>query len=188
MRFPGFLPTLLLMTAVALGFVLTFTLPPSEVLSLELYNRAVTDYGQYYELLSAVFVTPYLSDVLFNEASLVVIYSFFRGEAGWREVPCFLLGGAVGNLATVLLLPPDTISSGASGGVIGLLGYYLARDALIREGSLKGLAVAAAFLGFVITFSSLLFSNVNNVAHVFGGLSGMLCGILDYSFYKRHNG
>jgi len=112
-----------------------------------------------------------LSDVLFNEVSLVVIYSFFRGEAGWREVPCFLLGGAVGNLATVLLLPPDTISSGASGGVIGLLGYYLARDALIKGGSLKDWR-GGSLPRFRNNLLLALFLQRNNVAHVFGGSAG----------------
>ncbi|MGC9105513.1 MAG: rhomboid family intramembrane serine protease [Thermoprotei archaeon] len=179
--------TLVLMALVALGFAVGYLMPTNYLYLFILVNEAVLKYGLYYQLFTAVLITPSLTDFLFNEASLAVIYGFFRSEGGWKELPVFFISGVLGNLFTVAFLPPYTASSGASGGVIGLLAYYLARDAVLRGGSVRDLYVAIAFLGFVITFSA-SFPNVNNVAHIGGAVAGLALGVMDSMLYKRSKG
>jgi membrane associated rhomboid family serine protease len=179
--------TFVLMALVAVGFTIGYSMPTDYLYQFILVNVAVLEYGLYYQLFTAVLITSSVMDFLFNEASLAVIYSFFRNEGRWKELPVFFVSGVVGNIFTVAFLPPYTASSGASGGVIGLLAYYLARDALLKGGSARDLYVAVVILGFVITFSA-RFPNVNNVAHLGGAVAGLALGVMDSLLYKRYRG
>ncbi len=172
--------TFAIMVAIALGYVLGVLLPAPLVYALMLSGVGVIGYGLYFEVFTAIFVTPSVADFLFNEIAMLWIYSFFRNEARRKEALVFLLSGVLGNVASIFFLPPYVFSSGASGGIMGVFAYYLTKDALKGAG-IRGIVYALVFVGYVITFSALFFRNVNNIAHLFGALGGVIVGLSEYS-------
>ncbi|MGC8973985.1 MAG: rhomboid family intramembrane serine protease [Thermoproteus sp.] len=141
---------------------------------LVLYNKAVLS-GYYYELVTGMLVTPSLADFLLNAVSLYAIYVIFGGEAGRYEYAVFFASGILGNVLTVLLYPPNIMSAGASGGIFGLLSFYVARGmALSRDFSWVGPALLAA-----VFLASSILPNVNYVAHVGGIIGGVVMGLLE---------
>ena len=175
----------LLMVSIALGFALGASLPPYTVYALMLSGIGVKEYGLYFELFTAIFVTPSLADFLFNEVAMAWLYSWYRSEAGYKEVIVFLGSGVLGNLASLYFLPPNVLTSGASGGIMGVFAYYLTRDAFLRGAKIKDLVYVFFFVGYVIVFSAVLFQNVNNFAHLFGALGGVIAGVAEYSLKGR---
>ena len=176
-----------LMVSIALGFALGVSLPSYMVYALMLSGLGVKQYGLYFELFTAIFVTPSLSDFLFNEVAMAWLYSWFRGEAGYKEVIVFLGSGVLGNLASLYFLPPDVLTSGASGGIMGVFAYYLTRDAFLRGSRFKDLVYVFFFVGYVIVFSAVLLQNVNNFAHLFGALGGVIAGVAEFSLKGRRS-
>nr|WP_231918309.1 rhomboid family intramembrane serine protease [Saccharolobus solfataricus] len=72
---------------------------------------------------------------------------------------------------------PFTLSSGASGGIFGLLSYYTFYDFLKKDNlGVYGLV----FLVSVFGVSDLIFPNVNVVAHIGGILGGIMYAVVYY--------
>ena len=169
--------TLGILALTALGYAVglaVYATDPTLLPYLVLYNRAVLS-GYYYELVTGMFVTPSFIDFLLNAVSLYAIYIIFGSEAGNYEYAVFLASGVLGNVLTVLLYPPYTMSAGASGGIFGILAFYIARGmATTREISWVGLA----FLAAVFLIPSML-PNANYVAHLGGIIGGLLMGALE---------
>ena len=173
--------TFALMVSVALGFALGVTLPSHIVHPLMLSGLGVREYGLYFELFTAIFVTPSLADFLFNEVAMAWLYGWFRNEAGYKEIIVFLGSGVLGNLASLYFLPLNVLTSGASGGIMGVFAYYLTRDAFLRGSKFKDLVYVLFFVGYVIVFSAVLLQNVNNFAHLFGAFGGVIAGVAEFS-------
>ena len=77
-----------------------------------------------------------------------------KAMGSWRVLLLFLLGGAVANLAAVLLLPgPGRVIIGASGAISALIGAYLALFPRARLGVVLPLGL---FLEFIRVPASLL--------------------------------
>lgn len=136
-------------------------------------NGRVLD-GEVWRLFTASFLHAGLAHLAFNTLALLSIGPAIERLYGrLRFVVIFLLGGAVGYVASVALVPAPSL--GASAGVFALLGALLAyalrarhvltarsRQLVIRE----VLFIVALNLGL-----GLLAGFVDNAAHV-GGLAG----------------
>lgn len=169
--------TLRLMLLVALGYLvgaLVEARAPWLLPYLVLYNKAVLS-GYYYELLTAVLITPSFLDFFLNAISLYAVYLLFGSEAGSAEYAVFFLSGALGNALTVLLYPPETLSAGASGGIFGLISFYVTRNmARTRDVGWAGPALLV-----VLFLLSSMFPRVNYVAHLGGIIGGVLAGLVE---------
>ncbi|WP_338600801.1 rhomboid family intramembrane serine protease [Sulfolobus tengchongensis] len=167
------IPTFLLMFFITLGFIVgivaTFVNSTS-IYYLEQLNYLVIR-GYYYELVSSIFITNSIIDYIFNFIALYVVYLIFGAKAGKHEFGIFILSGILGNVLTVLFYGPFTLSSGASGGIFGLLSYYTFYD-LLNRGNLG--IYGLLFLVSVFGVSDLLFPNVNVIAHIGGILGGII--------------
>jgi membrane associated rhomboid family serine protease len=90
----------------------------------------------------------------------------------------FLLACVGGNLLSLYFLP-DTISVGASGGIVGLLGYITVyafrRRKFISPEFRKSLLIN---IGSLAVFGLILFNVVDNYGHIGGLITGLVYGLI----------
>lgn len=136
-----------------------------------------TEDGQWWRLLSAVFVHLSVFHVLLNLWALWDIGRLVEGLLGrWRYTLLFMGSGVAGNLISLALQDHPRVSSGASGAIFGLYGALLvflwgerARIALDEYRWISTVAVAfsALMLGLGI-----FIPGIDNAAHAGGLLAG----------------
>jgi rhomboid protease GluP len=83
----------------------------------------------------------------------------------------YLGAGLLGNALSLVLIPPNIQTGGASGAIFGLIGSYVARN---RSG--PGMALALVYAVFIFLASS--GPGVNIYAHLFGIVGGFALGSL----------
>ena len=135
-------------------------------------NEFVIYYGQYYQLFTSMFVHANIAHLAGNMLFLLIFG--LRGEEMFslpEYLSIYFLGGLTGNLLSLLLLPLNIPSVGASGAIFAMFGActIYARRA-VRQ-SIIGALIYAFFLLFL---SSGL--GVNNFAHIGGLVTGLLIG------------
>lgn len=175
-------PTFLLMLFVLLGFIIGYIASffGNTIFYLEQLNYLVI-HGFYYELFTSIFITNSFIDFIFNFISLYILYLIFGARVGKHEYAIFILSGILGNIFSLYLYPPLTLSSGASGGIFGLLSFYTFYD-FISGGTLG--IYGLVFLLSVFGLSDLLFPNVDIFAHI-GGIIGGIIYAVAYRFISH---
>ena len=102
-----------------------------------------------------------------------------RRHGHWAPLLVFLVGGA-GAMALVMLLDPGSFAAGANGAALALLAAWAVRDLLGRrrgeetEGDLLGVTVIA----FVLILVPLAAEEAHPLAGAFGGMIGLLLGLV----------
>jgi rhomboid protease GluP len=135
-------------------------------------NSLVIYSGYYYQLFTSMFVHANIAHIAGNMLFLLIFG--LRGEEMFslpEYLSIYFLGGLTGNLLSLLLLPLDVPSVGASGAIFAMFGactVYARRS--VRQ-SIIGALIYAFFLLFL---SSGL--DVNNFAHIGGLVTGLLIG------------
>jgi membrane associated rhomboid family serine protease len=114
-----------------------------------------------------------------NAVALVAVARMLEVHAHRAYVPLVFLVSAVAGSVASLVLPPETLSIGASGGVLGLVG------ALVALGHLRARQLPPRFtraLWATVAATALLglvgWTFIDNAAHVGGFLAGLACGAL----------
>lgn len=147
---------------------------------------ALTKRGEYYRLLTSVFLHAGILHLLCNLYSLYVIgpqAESFYGKIKYLFI--FLFSGISGSLLSTALSGTNTISIGASGAIFGLLGailYFGYHYRVYLGNVLKSQIIPLIILNLIIGFS---FTGIDNLAHI-GGLIGgvfasMAVGVPDKS-------
>jgi len=131
-------------------------------------------YGLYWQLFTSMFVHASIAHIAGNMIFLLVFG--LRGEEMFslpEYLTVYLLGGLTGNLLSLLFLPLDVPSVGASGAIFALFGAVTIHARRTIGQSIIG----ALIYGFFLLFISAA-PGVNILAH-FGGLAtGLLIGYL----------
>ena len=135
-------------------------------------NELVLYYGRYYQLFTSMFVHANIAHLAGNMLFLLIFG--LRGEEMFslpEYLLVYFLGGLTGNLLSLLLLPLDIPSVGASGAIFAMFGActIYARRA-VRQ-SIIGALIYAFFLLFLSSGPG-----VNNLAHIGGLVTGLLVG------------
>ena len=110
----------------------------------------------------ALFVLGKLIEILSNRAHLAIV---------------FLLSAIGGNILSFVFMPGIVPSVGASGGIVGFLGYLAAygfiRRKLLPPSFLKNMLFN---IGFIALYGIVLNRNIDNFAHLGGLLVGTIYG------------
>jgi len=135
-------------------------------------NGLVLYSGYYYQLFTSMFVHASIAHLAGNMLFLLVFG--LRGEEMFslpEYLLVYFLGGLTGNLLSLVLLPLDVPSVGASGAIFAMFGActIYARRA-VRQ-SIMGALIYALFLLFLSSGPG-----VNNLAHIGGLVTGLLVG------------
>ena len=185
LRYP--LVTILLLAAIGAGFLLE-TLAGGSTDQRVLvalganYAPLVWGEGQWWRLLTSVFLHIGIAHLLLNGWALFQLGRLFETWLGWLELLLVFLGsGVAGSLASLLWHGDSgTVSAGASGAIFGLIGALIAflvrqHDELSPAGrSVLGQLVLWAAINVVFGLSV---PGIDNAAHFGGAAAGFLGGL-----------
>jgi rhomboid protease GluP len=135
-------------------------------------NGLVIYGGLYYQILTSIFVHGNIAH-LFGNMLFLLIFGLRAEE--FFSLPeyffIFFLGGLTGNLLSLILLPLDLPSVGASGAVFAMFGAATIYARRTVSQSIVGALLYAFFLLFLSSGP-----NVNNFAHIGGLFTGLIIG------------
>ncbi len=143
--------------------------------------------GEYWRLITAMFIHIGFSHVLFNGFSLFIFGRLSESYFGpSRFITIYLLAGVLGSVASYTL-NPTAISAGASGAIFGILGslaaYFLVQKksfGQLAQGNLTGILILA---GINLAYG-LATPRIDNWAHLSGFISGFAIGYILSPRYK----
>ena len=164
---------------VILFFFINFA-PPEIFLALVQDNRNIIENFEVWRLITSVFVHADPMHLFSNMIALLLFGATVETNTNITKIYyliIYFVSGLIGSIFSLLLLPINSISLGASGAIFGLIGVAF----IIVATDYRPLLIFALFyVGFFIITS---FSpGINYWAHIFGLLGGLLFG---YLFYTR---
>lgn len=139
-----------------------------------LFPPFVSMYGEYYRLITSIFIHIGIMHLFFNGYALYVFGPQIEGLMGSKKyLIFFLLSGLGGNLATYFF-SFDTVSAGASGSLFGVFGVFLYliqhhKNMITPEGRKSIISLLLVNLVFTV-----LVPNVSITAHLGGFIIGYL--------------
>ena len=142
----------------------------TNILPMFAVNRFYIQNGQYYRLLTGIFLHANIIHLVCNCYSLYVIgmqIESFIGKA--RFLAVYILSGIAGNLLSIYIM--NGFSVGASGAIFGLLGsllYFGYHYRVYLESVIRSQIIPIIFLNLMLGF---MIPGVDNAAHI-GGLIG----------------
>ncbi len=149
------------------------------------YSAATIGEGRYETLITACFLHAGVVHLVFNMLALWQAGPLVERAVGSaRMAPMYLLAGAFGNLLSVgygLLTHSAETSVGASGAISGVLAAALVVGWRIRGWRDPMTQAMARWLAFVVVFgviSNISGGNIDNAAHIGGGLAGAAIAML----------
>jgi len=170
-------------------FVLMETSGGSTNIETLLNYGAVTHYhvftlGQYYRLVTPIFLHIGIAHLGFNTMSLVLFGIRAERYFGvWKYLVIYVLSGVAGNLA-MALTSTHAVGAGASGSIYGIIGALFALTKIRKKnaenfnaGSLGIMIVVGILMGFTMTGVPGM-PNVANSAHIGGLVVGFALGWL----------
>ncbi len=146
-----------------------------------LYPPLVLFYGEYYRLITSVFIHIGIMHLFFNSYALYIFGTQIERVMGkMKYLIFFLLTGIGGNIVT-FFFSFETISAGASGSLFGILGAFVYliqhhKNMITPQGRKSILKLLG--LNLIITFIS---PSISITAHLGGLIIGYL---LSYIFIK----
>lgn len=154
-----------------------------------MYAPYVLEYGEYYRLLTSVFMHFGINHIMNNMLILFILGDNLERALGHIKYLIFyLLCGAGANIVSMLINMGEyrnVVSAGASGAIFGVIGGLL-YAVCVNKGRLEDLSTRQLV---VIIVSSLYFgftsTGVDNAAHIAGLLIGILLGAVLYRKPRR---
>ncbi len=185
----GLTATKVLLVAMAIGFVLELAKSGSGALMQGPSTRALVDLGalyppaialqgQYWRLVTPIFLHAGLLHIAFNAWALWIFGTAMEQALGRvRFLAIFFVSGFVASAASYAFGPVIAVAVGASGAIFGVFGSFVAYNYRRRH-----LAQAAANLRLAMTlillnaFLAFAYGAIDWRAHVGGFLCGLVAG------------
>jgi rhomboid protease GluP len=135
--------------------------------------------GEYWRWLTALFVHIGPRHLLGNMATLLVLGPALVAALGpWRFLAVYLVAGVAGNALSYMVTPPDVVSAGASGAILGVLGALGGqRLRFAASARYRGWQVIAALLAYLAVAVGAE-PGVDTMAHLGGLAAGLVLGLL----------
>ena len=171
-----------------------FSFVPFEVSRGYLYFGSLSmglEQGEYWRLISPIFLHFGISHLVFNMLTLYIFGSRLEvRQGGLHLLGILVFTGFLSNVAQFLWGGDDTIFGGFSGVVYGLMGYCMLREKIDRTWQFGlpplyyGIMLGWLVIGFTGILGSIGFGNMANAAHSGGLLAGCLLGVIAGFLFK----
>ncbi len=149
-------------------------LPIEYILTLVQINSNIIN-GEYWRLFTSMFLHADIMHILSNMIALILFGSVVENNYSKLEyLIIYFISGLIGNLFSLLLLPLNTISLGASGAIFGLIGAAFILYTV--EGEKTLIFLGLFYLAYFIVSS--FAPGINLWAHLFGLLGGICFGYI----------
>ena len=157
-----------------------------------MFAPLVVDHGQYYRLVTSVFMHFGVSHLLHNMLVLFVLGDNLERALGHVKYLIFyLLCGVGANLVSMtvnLMTGSLSVGAGASGAIFGVVGG-LVYAVGVNRGRLEDLTSRQLGVMILLTlYHGFTSMNIDNAAHIGGLAAGILLGILLYRKPRRYMG
>jgi membrane associated rhomboid family serine protease len=143
--------------------------------------------GEWWRLLSAMFLHAGLIHLAFNCYALFIVGNVVESELGrWRLAALYLVTGFCASVAGYALADPGIPSVGASGAIFGLFGAFFAYNYSRRH--LAFYAARMRQIGILIVINLVLTFSIPGIdwrAHVGGLVTGLIGGLAAEGFGRR---
>jgi rhomboid protease GluP len=135
--------------------------------------------GEWWRFATALFVHIGPRHLLGNMAALLVLGPALVAALGpWRFLTVYVLAGIAGNALSYQTMPPDVVSAGASGAILGVLGALGGQRLRFAASTrYRGWQVIAALLAYLAVAVGAE-PGVDTMAHVGGLIAGLVLGLL----------
>jgi rhomboid protease GluP len=154
-----------------------------ELLEFGANRRLETTSGEWWRLLTSMFLHGGIMHLILNISGLVIAAIFVEPLLGRKNYfILYLLSGLLGSLASIWWYP-NTISVGASGAIFGLYGAILGllSTNAFPDGGKRGVfSMIGIYVGINLLWG--LTGGIDNAAHIGGLLSGSIIGLILYRF------
>lgn len=139
-------------------------------------------YGQYWRILTGATLHGGLIHLAFNCYALYILGRLIETLSNRAHLAIVFLLSAIGGGILSLIFLPEGVSVGASGGIIGFLGYLAVygyrRRKILSNQFLKSML---ANIAFIALYGILLFQVIDNYGHLGGLLTGAIYGFFQIS-------
>ena len=163
-----------------------FLFTPEDVffLFVQINNRIIYDL-EIWRLFTGMFLHADALHLFSNMIALLIFGAYIESNYSKYEfMTIYFMSGLMGNIFSVILLPPYTISLGASGAIFGLIGAAFLIIILRRDTPLIFIGLLYVFYFIFSSFSP----QINYFAHIFGLIGGFILGYLfkrSKNYFKR---
>ena len=157
-----------------------------------MFAPLVVDHGQYYRLVTSVFMHFGVSHLMNNMLVLFVLGDNLERALGHVKYLIFyLLCGVGANLVSMtvnLMTGSLSVGAGASGAIFGVVGGLVYAGG-VKRGRLEDLTSRQLGVMILLTlYHGFTSMNIDNAAHIGGLAAGILLGILLYRKPRRYMG
>lgn len=159
-------------------FFFNLTVPLEKFLIFVQINRRIIENYEIWRIFTSLFLHANELHLFSNMISLLFFGATIETNPNISKLQfllIYLISGIIGNLFSLVLLPYDAISLGASGAIFGLIGVVLIMIATENRTLLPFTLMYVMY--FVI---SSFMPGINIWAHIFGLLGGIICGYIIY--------
>ncbi len=137
--------------------------------------------GEYWRLLTSMFLHGGIVHLAMNLFALYQLGSLFELMFGTRRfVTIYFLAGLAASATSMMRLPLESSSVGASGAIFGILGAFvfsvLRSPRWRHERSARGLVVQCVFWILANIAIGLQIAQIDNAAHIGGLIAGLILG------------
>ncbi|UCC21247.1 MAG: rhomboid family intramembrane serine protease [Promethearchaeota archaeon] len=171
---------ILVFVNVMIFFLFNVAIPIEILLLFVQINRNIFENYEIWRLFTAMFFHGDPIHLISNMLALLLFGATIETNKNITHLQYLIIyfsSGLIGNLFSLILLPIDSISLGASGAVFGLIGVAFI---MVVTDYQPLLFLALFYIAYFILTS--FTPGINYWAHLFGLLGGLLFG---YLFYRR---